>query len=140
MVKGQGLAKLLTESNFQALGINLLAPLDEVVDETSQISTKSAIKYEFLCSNWYKDIIHYLCLFSCPLSINITKYIALKLKAQPYVIIYAKLYWKDPIGVLLLCLTEGESMEVIKEYHECLCGGHYSWKVTAHKIFKLGFY
>ena len=25
-------------------------------------------------------------------------------------------------------------MEVIKEYHENLCGGHYSWKVTAHKI------
>ena len=31
-------------------------------------------------------------------------------------------------------------MEVIKEYHECLCGGHYSWKVTAHKILKSGFY
>ena len=31
-------------------------------------------------------------------------------------------------------------MEVIKEYHENLCGGHYSWKVTAHKILKSGFY
>lgn len=140
LVKGQGLAKLLTESNFKALGINLLAPLDEVVDETSQSNTKSAIKYNFLCSDWYKDIIHYLCFFSFPPSINRTKYIAPELKAQPYVIIDAKLYWKDPAGILLLCLTEGESMEVIKEYHEILCGGHYSWKVTAHKILKLGFY
>ena len=117
--------KLLTESNFQALGINLPAPLDEAIDETSQSSTKSAIKYKFLFSDWYKDIIHYLCFFSCPPSINRTKYRALKLKSQPYVIIDAKLYWKDPAGILLLCLTEGESMEFIKEYHGNLCGGHY---------------
>ena len=105
LVKGQGLEKLLTESNFQALGINLLAPLDELVEETNQINTKSTIKYKFLCFDWDKDIIHYLCFFSCPPSINRTKYGALKLKAQPYVIINAKLYWKDPVGVMLLCLT-----------------------------------
>ena len=90
------MAKLLTESNFQALGINFLAPLDEVFDETSQSSAKSTMKYKFLCSNWYKDIIHYLCFFSCPPSINRTKYRDLKLKAQPYAIVGAKLYWKDP--------------------------------------------
>ena len=83
LVKGQGLAKLLIESNFQALGISLLAPVDEVTEETDQIKTKSAIKYKFLCSDWYQDIIHYLCLFSCPPSINRAKYRALKLKAQP---------------------------------------------------------
>ena len=92
LVKGQGLAKLLTESNFQTLGINFLAPLDEVDEETNQIKTRSAIKYKFLYSGWYKDIIHYLCFFSCPPSINRSKYRALKLKAQPYVIIDAKLY------------------------------------------------
>ena len=31
-------------------------------------------------------------------------------------------------------------MEVIKEYHECLCGGHYSWRVSSHKILKSSFY
>ena len=40
----------------------------------------------------------------------------------------------------LRCLTEGESIEVTKQYHESLCGGHYSWKVTAHKILNSGFY
>ena len=118
----------------------MLARLDEVVEETNKIKTKLAIKYKFLFSDWYKYIIHYLCFLSCPPSINRSKYRALKLKAQPYVIIDAKLYWKDPAGVLLLCLTEGESIEAIKEYHECLCGGYYSWKVTTHKILKSGFY
>ena len=103
-----GLAKLLTESNFQALGINLLAPIEEVNEETGDVQVKSAIKYKFLCSDWYKDIVHYLCFLSCPPSIDRTKYRALKLKAQPYVIIEEKLYWKDPAGVLLLCLTKEE--------------------------------
>ena len=121
------------------MGISLLAPVEEVTEESNHIQTKETIKYKFLCSNWYKDIIHYLCFLSCPSSINRAKYIALKLKAQPYVIIEAKVYWKDHAGVLLLCLTEEETIEVINEYHECLCGGHYSWKVTAHKILKSGF-
>ena len=51
LVKGQGLAKLLTESNFPTLGIILLAPVDEVTEEIDQIKTKLAIKYKFLCSN-----------------------------------------------------------------------------------------
>lgn len=36
LVKGQGLAKMLTESNFQALGINLLALLDEKASEENE--------------------------------------------------------------------------------------------------------
>ena len=106
LFKGLGLAKLLTESNFQALGINLLAPVEEVNGETENNQPKPAIKYKFLCSGWYKDIVHYLCFLSCPYSVDRTKYRALKLKAQPYVIIEAMLYWKDPARVLLLCLTE----------------------------------
>lgn len=31
LVKGKGLAKMLTESNFQALGINLLTPVNEEI-------------------------------------------------------------------------------------------------------------
>ena len=42
--------------------------------------------------------------------------------------------------MLLLFLTEEETIEVIKEYHECFCGGNYIWKVTAHKILKSSFY
>ena len=53
LVKGLGLAKLLTESNFQALGINLLAPVEEADGETCDNQSKTAIKYKFLCSEWY---------------------------------------------------------------------------------------
>ena len=60
LVKGLGLAKLLTESNFQALGINLLAPVDGVDGEAGDNQSKTTIKYKFLYSDWYKDIIHYL--------------------------------------------------------------------------------
>ena len=82
LIKGLGLAKLLTESNFQALGINLLALVEEVDGETGDIQSKLAIKYKFLYSDWYKDIVHYLCFLSCPPSIDTTKYRALKLKAN----------------------------------------------------------
>jgi len=40
----------------------------------------------------------------------------------------------------LLCLIEDEFIETNKDYHEGFCGGHYSWKVTAHKILQAGFY
>ena len=70
LVKGLGLTKLLTESNFQALGINLLAPVEEANEETRDNQSKTAIKYKFLCSEWYKYIVHYLCFLSCPPSVN----------------------------------------------------------------------
>lgn len=69
-----------------------------------------------------------------------TKYSALKFKAQPYVIVEDRLCWKDHVGMLLLCLTEDEFTKGIKDHHEGLCGGHYNWKITAHKILQIGFY
>jgi len=44
------------------------------------------------------------------------------------------------VGVFLLCLVEGETQKVIEEFHRGVCGGHYSWKTTAHKILKTGLY
>jgi len=49
-------------------------------------------------------------------------------------ILEGRLHWKDPAGMLFLCLTGDKFTETIKDYHEGFCGGHYSWKVTAHKI------
>ena len=62
LVKGQGLAKMLTESNFQALGINLLTPVNEGIIEEGEEKSNVAMKirYIFLCSEWYKHIVHYL--------------------------------------------------------------------------------
>lgn len=136
LVKGQGLEKMLTKSNFQALGINLLTPInEEIIEEGEQKSNLGMnIRYKFLCSEWYKHIVHYLCFLSRPQSLDRTRYKALKIKAQPYVIVEGRLYSKDHVGILLLFLTEDESIKTIKDYHEKSCGGHYSWKATAHKI------
>lgn len=52
LVKGQGLEKMLTKSNFQALGINLLTPVDEGTTEESEEKPDPGMKirYKFLCS------------------------------------------------------------------------------------------
>ena len=39
-----------------------------------------------------------------------------------------------------MCLTEDEVENIMVEFHEGICGGHYSWKATAHKILRAGFY
>jgi len=57
-----------------------------------------------------------------------------------YCIVNANLYWKDPLNIILLCLTENEIEEVIEQFHEGVCGGHYAWKETTHKILRVGFY
>eukprot|EP00253_Pinus_taeda_P013943 PITA_13943 len=49
-------------------------------------------------------------------------------------------YWKDPVRILLLCLVEEEISKEIDEFHNFVCGGHYSWRATTHKILKFGFY
>jgi len=98
LVKGQGLAKMLTELNFQALGINLLTPVDEGTTEENDEKPDPGMKirYKILCSEWYKHIIHYLCFLTCPQSLDRTKYRVLKIKAQRYVIVEGRLHWKDP--------------------------------------------
>ena len=62
------------------------------------------------------------------------------MKSQKYIVANGRLYWRDPSGILLLCLTEDEVEDIMAEFHEGICGGHYSWRATAHKILKAGFY
>ena len=81
LVKGQGLA---------------LVDEKEAEESEGKQDLGMKIRYNFLCSEWYKHIIHYLCFLSCLQSLDRTKYRALKIKAQPYVIVEGKLYWKDP--------------------------------------------
>jgi hypothetical protein len=64
----------------------------------------------------------------------------LKLKAVKYCLINRVLYWIDPLGVLLRCLSQQESQKVIFEFHNGLCGGHYFWKTTTHKILRARYY
>lgn len=56
IIKGQGLAKLMAQLNYDALDINMLD-----VDLTSEVcSDQVEVCLDFITSLWYKDIIHVL--------------------------------------------------------------------------------
>jgi hypothetical protein len=40
----------------------------------------------------------------------------------------------------LRCLNHSKSVEVLKEMHEGVCGGHFSPMVTSHRIIRDSFY
>ena len=81
---------------------------------------------KYLISPWYKEIVEYLVTLSCPPSFDKAKYRTLRLKSQKFVVAIGRLYWRDPSGILLPCLTESEVENIMAEFHEGICGGHYS--------------
>ena len=56
IIKGQGLAKLMTHSNYDALEINMLE------DDLTSIFGSDQVEVcpDIIASLWYKDIIHVL--------------------------------------------------------------------------------
>jgi len=69
LIKGYGLAKILSKENCQAMGLNLLAKNfgPNVVSKEGQSSEKdSRIAYKYLFSDWYKPIVHYFVFLECP--------------------------------------------------------------------------
>jgi hypothetical protein len=128
LIKGQGLAKLLAESNFQALEINQLQE-DEGFLEINELDIATPtidIQDKFSTSVWYRDIVSYLLTLQCLSELTPSKARTLKLHAIKYCIIDEKLYGKDPLGFLLSCLVKTEIEKVINEFHEGVCGGHHA--------------
>eukprot|EP00253_Pinus_taeda_P018003 PITA_18003 len=105
LVKGQGLAKLMAESNLHALDINLIAALSNENDEEPPIQVSEM----FSLSPWYSDIIYVLKNLSPPPGMTRNKARTLKLKATKFCILNSTLYWKDPDGIFLNCLVEKEA-------------------------------
>jgi hypothetical protein len=62
LVKGWGLAKLLAESNFRALGINHLQSYEEFlnIEEFDDQIPMTQIQEKLSSLTWYKDIVSYL--------------------------------------------------------------------------------
>jgi hypothetical protein len=92
LIKGQGLARLLAESNYKALGINFINELAESPSKDSQTIIPLA------ACPWYKDILYFLQELRPPDGMEKSKARALKLKAVRYCLIDQALYWKDPRG------------------------------------------
>ena len=84
LIKGQGLAKLMTETNFQALDINQL-------DNEQEMATPQ-ISQDFLESPWYADIIRVLLNLQAPTGLSRTKKRFLKMKASKFCILDGALF------------------------------------------------
>ena len=124
LVKGQGLAKLLTKGNYKVLGVNVGLP--NLTWEESQNEGKDLQVHErYLLSPWYKDIVYFLLTLQCPLGMEKSKMRYFKLKAMKYYILNWSLYWKDHGGILLNCVDEDESHRIMSEMHRGACGGHH---------------
>jgi hypothetical protein len=100
LVKGQGLAKLLAESNCIDLEVNFINTCSgnqqtKLYDEGSQDNPPLA---ECI---WYKDIIFFLQELQPPYGMGKNKARDLKPKTIKYCLFDRVLYWKDPLGVLL---------------------------------------
>eukprot|EP00253_Pinus_taeda_P011856 PITA_11856 len=136
LMKGQGLAKLMAESNLHALDINLIAAMSDENNEESPIQVSEM----FALSPWYSDIIYVLKNFSPPPVMTRNKARTLKLKAAKFYILNLALYWKDLGDVLLNFLVEKEAKQAMEDCHQGDCGGHLFWKSTANKILRAGYY
>ena len=125
---------MLTNSNYEYLQINFLS------HQFNQLDIEVEVMIDFVASPWYFDIVYILRNLQAPVGLSKSRARSVKLKAAKFCIINRYLYWKDPGGVLLNCLLENEAQHTAKESHKGDCGGHHSWKVTANKIMRVGFY
>jgi ribonuclease HI len=139
LIKGQGLAKLLAEANYKALGVDFINACPG--NQQNQLSDVDPRTEPLLARcPWYKDVIYFLQELRPPDGLQRNKARALKLKVVRYCLVDQILYWKDPLGVLLKCINPQEADRIMVEFHSGLCGGHHFWKTTAHKILRAGYY
>jgi len=135
LIKGQGLAKLMVESNCQALDINFIAAIDDGEEMATPL-----ISQAFIESPWYAEIIYVLQNLQAPLELSRTKSRFLKMKSLKKIILDNALFWRYHEGILLNCLLKDESDKVLQEFHAGDCGGHLYSKTIADKILRVGFY
>jgi hypothetical protein len=119
LIKGQGLAKLMAQTNCELLGINFIADLSDYTIEEEKATPQ--ISQKFLDFTWYADIIFVLKNLQALPGFSKTKAKFLKLKATKFCIVNESPYWKDPGGILLSCLIEGEAEKTIREFHKGDC-------------------
>jgi hypothetical protein len=137
LIKGKGFSKLLAEENFQVLGISFINECSAIQqDQLPDIDHQR--EPPLARCPWYKDVIYFLQELRPPNSLQRSKARALKLKAVRYCLIDQVLYWKDPLGVILKCMSPPEAEMIVAEFHSGLCGGHHFWRATAHKILRAG--
>ena len=104
----------MAESNLHALDINLITAMSEEDEE----NLPTQVSEIFLLSPWYSDIFYVLQNLSSSPGMAKYKSRTLKLKVAKFCIMNGALYWKDPSGVLLNCLVEEETKQVMEDFHK----------------------
>lgn len=122
LIKCQGLAKLMAESNLHVLDINLITTFSNEEKDVTLIQVSDM----FLSSPWYSNIIYVLQHLNPPPGMTKSKGRSLKLKASKYFILDGALYWKDPGSLLLNFLVESEAQEVMNDFHKGVVGATFS--------------
>lgn len=138
LVKGRGLSQLMSETNYEILGISLCetSAQEEYVEQQATVQ----VSEQFPSSPWYKNIVYFLQTLQCPPNLSKTTARFLKLRAVKFCILEEALFWKDPGGLLLNYVTKDEAKKLTEEFHSGSCGGHLYWKSIVNKILREGFY
>lgn len=139
LVKWKGLAKIWIQTNCKALGIHFIFN-SSACNESWDGEQNFQVHERFLSSSWYKYIVYFLQAFQCPLGMDKSKMRSFKLKAIKYCILDQFLFQKDPRGILLNCVEEGEAQRIMIEMHKGAYDGHHYWKAIAYKILRSRYY
>jgi hypothetical protein len=139
LVKGQGLARLMAESNYKALGVNFMN-INSENQQVEFVDKSCDVSPNLTECTWYKDIIYFLQKLQPPDGLNKNKVRYLKLKAIKYCLIDHVLYWKDPLGFILRCLDPHEAQRAMTKFYDSLCGGHHFWRTIVYKILRARYF
>ncbi|KAK0591059.1 hypothetical protein LWI29_035067 [Acer saccharum] len=89
---------------------------------------------------WYADIVNFLTNKILPAGMTSQGRKRFVFNARQY-------FWNDPYlfkhgadQIIRRCIPEDEQLDILKFCHELQCGGHYSSRKTAMKVFHSGFY
>lgn len=85
---------------------------------------------------WYKNVIYYLQHMEGPSNLRKNEKRSTKLQAIRSIIVRNALWWRNFKGVLLKCVDQDKSKEILNEMHVGICGGCYMAKTTNHKVMR----
>ena len=137
LIKGQGISKLLSQSNCKVLELHqTFTQLDAPMTQSGQDNIQEFEIYFSL--PWYIDVIYFLKHLECPPYLKNMRVRSLKLKSIKFFILNQKLYWRDLADILLKFLDEDESKQVTTYMHRGDCGGNHHWKAIALNIIRAG--
>jgi hypothetical protein len=141
LVKGQGLAKLLAEENCKLLEMNFVGINAKNIQVSEDRSSDNLqVSPDLDECEWYSHIIYFLQNLLVPSDLTKTQGRDLNIKAIIFSINDNLLFWKNPTRILLSCINQEESTKIMTEFHNSECGGHHYWKITTHKILRVGYY